>query len=88
MKTIWLLMARYEGLVIIPTDTVVRDFFQHLTEAHFLRKVGTGEIDIPLVRIEHSNKAAKGVALVDLAAYIDRRISAARDENDKIFGRK
>ncbi|KFL28175.1 Pyocin activator protein PrtN [Devosia sp. 17-2-E-8] len=87
MNTFWLLMARYEGIVIVPADLVVRDFFQHLDTPKFVRKVNEGEIDIPLVRIEGSNKAAKGVPLADLARYLDAKIAEARQENDKMFGR-
>ena len=54
----------------------------------FIRKVDAGEIDIPLVRIEGSSKCARGVPLIDLAAYIDARASEARAVNDKIHGRK
>ncbi len=87
MSTIWMLMARYEGLAVVPAELVVRDYFQHLTEAKFVRKVNEGDIDIPLVRIEGSNKCAKGVPLADLARYIDAKIAEAREENDKIFSR-
>lgn len=88
MNTLWLLMARYEGIAIVPADLVVRDYFQHLTEAKFIRKVSDGEIDIPLVRIEGSQKATKGVPLSDLADYLDRKIAEARAENGKMFSRK
>lgn len=88
MKTIWLLAARYDGVPVVPLETVVRDYFPHLSESHFLRKVAKGEIDLPLVRLEGSQKAPKGVALVDLAQYIDARIAEARAENDKMFNRR
>ncbi|AEY69541.1 excisionase [Burkholderia phage vB_BceS_AH2] len=78
--TAFLLMARYEGQPIIPVDVVCRDFFSHLTVEKFVRKVSAGEIAIPLVRMESSQKAAKGVHLIDLAAYLDERRSAAVKE--------
>jgi hypothetical protein len=34
-----------------------------------LQKVRAGEIKLPLVRLEKSQKAAKGVSLNDLATY-------------------
>jgi len=71
MNTAFLLMARYDAQAIIPVDRVCSDFFCHLTPEKFIRKVVAGEIVIPLVRMEGSQKAAKGVALVDLAAYLD-----------------
>lgn len=80
MNTAFLLMAQYEGLAVIPVERVCRDFFQHLTVEKFLRKVSCGEIKIPLVRIEESQKSAKGVHLQDLANYIDARREAALRE--------
>jgi hypothetical protein len=43
-----------------------------------IRKIGAGEIAMPLVRIENSQKCAKGVHLTDLAKYLDARTEAAR----------
>ena len=87
VKTAMLLMVRYDGLPVIPVDEVCRDYFQHLSADKFVRKVDAGEIDIPLVRIEGSSKCARGVSLMDLAAYIDARAAEARNVNDKIHGR-
>lgn len=87
MKTAMLLMVRYDGLAVIPVERVCEDYFQHLSADKFIRKVDTGEIDIPLVRIEGSTKCARGVPLTDLAAYIDARTAEARAVNDKIHGR-
>jgi hypothetical protein len=80
MNTAFLLMAQYNGAAIIPVETVCRDYFSHLTVDKFVRKVSTGEIRIPLVRMEASQKAAKGVHLTDLAAYLDERRAAAVKE--------
>ncbi len=80
MNTAFLLMAQYGGRAIIPVDDVCRDYFSHLTPEKFVRKVSLGEIVIPLVRMEGSQKSAKGVHLTDLAAYIDERTEAARKE--------
>lgn len=84
MNTLFLLMAQYSGQAVIPVDTVRRDYFPHLTTDLLVRKLSAGEIDLPLVRIEPSQKAAKGVALSDLAAYLDRRIEAARKETRQL----
>ena len=78
--TTWLLMARYRGLPLIPIETVCADFFRHLTPEKLIRKVSAGEIALPLVRIEASSKCAKGIGLMDLAAYLDQRMEAARKE--------
>lgn len=80
MNTAFLLMAQYEGKAIIPADVVCRDFFPHLSAAKFIAKVSAGEINIPLIRVENSQKSAKGVHLQDLAEYIDKRREAARKE--------
>jgi Pyocin activator protein PrtN len=78
--TLFLLMAQYNGQTVVPIDQVCRDFFGHLTVEKFLRKTLRGDIALPIVRIETSQKAQRGVHLVDLAAYIDKRRAAALKE--------
>jgi len=80
MNTAFLLMAQYNGAAIIPVAAVVKDYFPHLTVNHFVRKASVGEIKIPVVSIEQSQKAAKGVHLQDLADYLDARRKIARKE--------
>ncbi|SDS02009.1 Pyocin activator protein PrtN [Halopseudomonas litoralis] len=87
MNTLFLLMAQYDGLAIVPLDVVCKDYFQHLTPEKLLRKVAVGEIDLPITRIEGSQKAAKGVHLQDLASYLDEQRRRAVTENDKLHGR-
>ena len=84
MNTVFLLMARYNGLPIIPVDVVCRDYFQHLNVEKFLRKVLAGEISLPIVRMESSQKCAKGVPINDLAAYLDKQIEEARKECEQL----
>lgn len=79
-STSFLLFAHYGGKAIIPVEDVCRDYFNHLTPDKFLRKVGTGEIALPVVRAETSQKCQKGVYLQDLADYLDRRREAALRE--------
>lgn len=86
MNTAFLLMARYDGQPIIPVEAVCRDFFSHLTVEKFVRKVSLGDIKIPLVRMEASQKAAKGVHLTDLADYLDERRAAAVKECKQLSG--
>lgn len=50
-------------------------------------KVAAGEIDLPLVRLESSQKSARGVHLNDLAAYLDAQHARARTEHEKLMGR-
>jgi Pyocin activator protein PrtN len=80
MNTAFLLMAQYDGRAIIPIELVCRDYFSHLTPPKLVQEISAGEIAIPLVRIEASQKCAKGVHLTDLASYLDARVEAARRE--------
>jgi hypothetical protein len=84
MKTSFLLLAQYDGLAVIPVEWVCRDYFRHLTVEKFLRKVLVGEISLPIVRIESSQKSAKGVHVNDLAAYLDKQADAARKECEQL----
>ncbi|MBX5020399.1 pyocin activator PrtN family protein [Rhizobium lentis] len=88
MNTAFLLMAQYNGAAIIPLETVCRDYFSHMTPLQFTRKAMDGDLDIPLVRIEHSQKSAKGIYIADLAEWIDRRRAAAKKECEQLHGRK
>src|SRR6476619_6510910 len=82
--TLFLLMAQYGGRTVVPIDQVCRDFFGHLTVDKLLRKALRGDLPLPIVRIETSQKAQRGVHLVDLAAYIDKRRAAALKERDQL----
>lgn len=84
MKTIFLLMAQYDGLAVIPVERVVADFFAPLTVEQFLRKTTAGEIALPVARMYLSQKAAKGVHLNDLAAFLDKQAEAARKEQNQL----
>lgn len=86
MNTIFLLMAQYDGRVLVPLDQVCRDFFLHLTFDKFLRKLSAGEIDLPVIRIEASQKSVRGIHLQDLAAYIDKRRAVATSEMEAVRG--
>jgi hypothetical protein len=84
MKTAFILVAQYDGLALVPLDIVCRDYFRHLTPDKLARKVLAGEINLPIVRMEGSQKAAKGVHINDLAAYLDRQTEAARREYEQL----
>ena len=79
MNTAFLLIAMYSGRPIIPAEDVARDFFGLSTDK-FIRKVSAGSIALPLVRMEASQKCAKGVHIDDLAEYLDKRRAAAVKE--------
>lgn len=87
MNTIFLLMAQYSGKAIVSLDEVCADYFSHLTPDKLQRKVMAGDIDLPIVRMEVSQKTAKGVHLSDLAKYLDAQRLRAQVENDKLHGR-
>ncbi|KWO16033.1 pyocin activator PrtN family protein [Burkholderia ubonensis] len=80
MKTVFILLAQYDGQAVVPVDLVCRDYFSHLTPEQFVRKVNAGEIALPLLRMEGSKKSTKGVHVEDLADYIDKRRAAAVKE--------
>ena len=88
MKTLFLLMAQYDGQVIIPVDTVCADYFSHLSPKNLRQNIAHGKIDIPLVQIDSSRQAARGVHINDLAQYIDKQREAARSDHEKLWGRK
>ena len=80
MNTAFLLMAQYNGKAVIPVASLCADYFEHLTPENLVRKCSSGEIKLPLVRIDGSQKSAKGVHLQDLADYLDSRRAAAAKE--------
>jgi hypothetical protein len=86
MNTRFLLMAQYNGAAVIPLDAVCRDYFSHLSPEKLARKISLGEVKLPLVRMEASQKAAKGVHLDDLAQWLDERRAAAKKELAQMIG--
>lgn len=88
MNTAFMLMAQYNGLAIIPIDQVCTDYFTHLTPEMFQRKVLAGQIQLPITRLEPSQKSARGVHINDLALYLDRQREAARKELTQLNGRR
>lgn len=81
-----LLREQYGPRVIIPLDRVMEDYFPGLSQEHLLRRVSEGKLNLPIVRIDDSQKSAEGVGLIDLAAYLDRRMEAARKECRQLCG--
>lgn len=80
MNTLFLLMARHDAQPIVPLDVLQRDYFPHLSTVKLVSKMQSGEIPLPLVKTERSQKAMRGVHLADLATYIDGlRAEAASD---------
>jgi hypothetical protein len=54
-------MAEYGGKDIVPIEDVCPDDFSHLNPIKLVQKISAGEIAIPLVRMEASQKSAKGI---------------------------
>ena len=84
MKTLFVLMAQYNGQVVIPLDRVCQDYFTHLTTDMVQRKVGAGQIKLPITRMEPSQKSAKGIHIADLSAYLDEQRAAAVKESNQL----
>lgn len=84
MNTAFILMAQYEGCAIISLEQICKDYFTHLTPAMFQRKVLSGQIQIPITRLEPSQKSAKGIHITDLALYLDTQRNAAVKEIKQI----
>jgi hypothetical protein len=61
LNTAFLLMAQYNGKAIVPLAEVCRDYFSHLTPEKLVRKVLAGQIALPIVHIERSQKSATPV---------------------------
>lgn len=80
MNTAFLLMAQYGARAIIPLERVCADYFSHLTTAKLKLKVDVGDIDLPLIRVDDTQKAASAVHLMDLAAYLDAQREKAKME--------
>ena len=78
MTTLMMLLLHNNGLPMMPADEVAQIHFG-LTTDKFVQKVRRGDIPLPLVEMEASQKAKKGVMLADLAGYIDERAAEARE---------
>ncbi len=86
MRTLFLLAAQYDGMAIIPMETVRADYFPHLTAPVFRRKLLAGEISLPHVRLDDSQKGALGFHIEHLAEYIDAKAAQARADFLKLNG--
>lgn len=80
MNTIFMLMAQYDGKPLIDIDDVRRDYFSELSLPTFIRRLDDGDIQLPCVRMNPSQKGTRTIPLQDLAAYIDKQMQTARRE--------
>lgn len=81
MDTRFLLMARYDALLIIPIEQVRSNFFTHLSLQKFMQKLNERTIALPVVRMEESQKSQKGVYIDHLADFLDRKRGQALQEH-------
>ncbi|MFL9882023.1 pyocin activator PrtN family protein [Paraburkholderia agricolaris] len=86
MNTVFILMAQFGPTAIVPIDDVCKAYFPHISTNNLLAKIASGDIALPLVRIEKSMQAAKGVYVQDLAEYIDAKRAAAVKERNQLCG--
>lgn len=83
MNTLMMLMMRHDSKPALPVEVVHEEYFTPLSFAMFMRKLGNGEIPLPMVQMD-SQKGAKLIHLADLAAYIDAKAEEARKELRKL----
>lgn len=86
MNTAFMLMAKYEGLPVIPLDQVREDFFGGMSKPVFMNKVESGEISLPISNLGTTQKAPRAVHLNDLAKYLDDCAEKARKELERKNG--
>jgi hypothetical protein len=77
MNTFFVLMAKYGPEVMISSEVVAKDWFG-VEKSKFNEKVRNGEIPLPIMRMEDSQKSPRGVHILDLAEYLDKRREQAR----------
>ncbi|WP_322866065.1 pyocin activator PrtN family protein [Aquicoccus sp. G2-2] len=77
MNSFFMLMAKYGPEVMIPAETVAEDWF-NIGKSKFFSKINNGDIALPLMTMEDSQKSPRGVHILDLAEYLDQRRDAAR----------
>jgi len=88
MNTVFFLMAQFGPRAIIPIDEVCQEYFSHLETEKLLAKITRGEIPLPVVRTDKSQRTAKGVYVQDLADFIDVQRAAAVKERNQLCGLK
>ncbi|WP_042261447.1 pyocin activator PrtN family protein [Paraburkholderia heleia] len=88
MKTLFLLMAQFDGRVLIPFEEVRAAFFPHLDADNLTRKLNRGEITLPVVRADRSTKTARSFYVHDLAEWIDTQRAIAVKERNQLCSLK
>jgi len=79
MNTKMMLILRHNAAPTIPVEIVAEVYFE-ISLSRFHRKIHDGEILLPVLRMDDSQKCAKSVHIDDFSAYLDRRNEAARKD--------
>ncbi len=86
MNTVFLLMAEFESSTIPLSDVAER--YLGMKPATADKKAGAGDLPIATFRIGDSQKAPRIIHVQDLADFIDKRRSEAREELARLhYGR-
>lgn len=84
MNTAIILMAQFGPRVAIPLEDVRREYFSHLAMEKLLSKITSGEIPLPVTRVDKSQRSAKSISMMDLAVYLDTQMEAGRKEYEQL----
>ncbi|WP_276316578.1 pyocin activator PrtN family protein [Halomonas flagellata] len=76
------LLYREFGDVLIPLEAVRLRYFRNRNSETFRRALREGDIPLPVVTLDDSNKSPRYICLYQLAAYIEHRSRAAADERE------
>ena len=72
-STFALLVEKHGPRPTIPLEEVRREYFPHLARQMFHRKLRSGDIPLPIIRMEASQKSPRSVHMRDLATYLEAR---------------
>lgn len=76
-----LLTFRYQSPVV-PLETVIGDYFDHMQIEEARRKANKQQLPFPVFRSEKDNKKSKWmVNISDLALYLDKESKIAKEDH-------
>jgi hypothetical protein len=73
-------MARHDARPVLSLEEVCKKYFAPLTLAVMIKKLAKGDIALPVMTSEKSQKSARMVHLADLATFIDGQREKALKE--------
>lgn len=86
MKTLFLLLAEFDGRADIPLEDVAKKYLD-LSYAEASRRAARCELPFPAYRPGGTQKSPWLVRLSDLAEWLDQQAEKARKEWGKVNGR-